>query len=353
MRLADLGWNSFFEKNFEAYRAENYSALRIIRENRDKYIACNETGEFSCEVTGKFRFENNSRSQFPAVGDWVAATIIANEAKARIHAVLPRKSLFSRKAVGELTEEQTVAANIDTVFIIMGLDSNFNLRRIERYLSLAWESGAAPVILLNKSDLCPEAAQRMHDVETVAAGADVYTLSAFNPTNIASLRKYLEPGRTIAFLGSSGVGKSTIINALLGTQRLETKAVSELGSRGRHTTTYRELIFIPEGGMVIDTPGMREIQMWGDEEGLERAFDDIAELSGQCRFKDCSHGKEPGCAVQAALQSGLLTQKRFESYLKLKHEYAYLSGRQTMKASAIEKTRWKSISKYAKTIKKE
>lgn len=353
MQMTDLGWNSFFENHFEEYRNHDYSAMRIIRENREKYIACNDTGEFSCEVTGTFRFENESKGQFPTAGDWVVASIVPNEKKAMIHAILPRKSIFSRKVAGEITEEQPVAANIDTIFIITGLDFNYNLRRIERYLSMAWESGAVPVILLNKSDLCPEFEQRKHEVESIAAGVDVYALSAYNQKDLEKLRKYIQPGKTIAFLGSSGVGKSTIINSLLGTDRLKVNAVSESGSRGRHTTTFRELIFLPDGGMVIDTPGMREIQVWGDEEGLELVFTDIQELANNCRFKDCGHENEPGCAVQEAIDKGSLDEKRFENYLKLKKEFSYLSDRQTMKASAIEKARWKDIRKYAKQLKKD
>lgn len=353
MQRTDLGWNSFFEDHFKAYRDQNYSIMRIIRENREKYVACNEEGEFSCEVTGKFRFENNGKSSFPTVGDWVVGSIVPNEHKAMIHAILPRKSIISRKVAGKTTEEQPVAANIDTIFIITGLDSNYNVRRIERYLSIAWESGTVPVILLNKSDLCPEAEERKQEVESIAAGVDVYTLSAFSQEDLLKLKKYIAPGRTVAFLGSSGVGKSTIINTLLGTERLKVNAVSELGSRGRHTTTFRELIFLPEGGMVIDTPGMREIQVWGDDEGVDQVFNDITELAANCRFKDCSHENEPGCAVQEALNTGALDPKRFSNYLKLKKEYAYLSDRQTMKASAIEKARWKNISKYAKQLKKD
>jgi ribosome biogenesis GTPase / thiamine phosphate phosphatase len=353
MEMKDLGWNPFFENHYEHYRNQDYSVMRIIRENREKYIACNDTGEFSCEVTGKFRFENESKSQFPAVGDWVVASIVPGEKKAMIHAILPRKSIFSRKVAGEITEEQPVAANIDTIFIITGLDLNYNLRRIERYLSMAWDSGAMPVMLLNKADLCSEAEQRRHEVESVAAGVDVYTLSAHNRKELEQLKKYIQPGRTIAFLGSSGVGKSTIINSLLGTDRLKVNEVSDTGSRGRHTTTFRELIFLPGGGMVIDTPGMRELQVWGDEEGVERVFNDIRELADNCRFKDCSHENEPGCAVREAITNGSLEAKRFENYLKLKKEFAYLSDRQTMKASAIEKARWKDIRKFAKSLKKD
>jgi ribosome biogenesis GTPase / thiamine phosphate phosphatase len=353
MQLTDLGWNPFFESHFEQYRDQDFSAMRVLRENRGKYIACNDGGEFTCEVTGKYRFENEGKSQFPTVGDWVVTSIVPHEQKATIHAILPRKSVFSRKVAGEITEEQPIAANIDVIFIITGLDLNYNLRRIERYLSIGWESGATPVVLLNKADVCPETQQRKLEVENIAPGVDVYTLSAYSQSDLEQLRKYIAPGKTIAFLGSSGVGKSTIINELLGANRLKVNEVSGLNSLGRHTTTFRELIMLPHGGMVIDTPGMRELQVWGNEDGLELAFEDIKELSNNCRFKDCRHENEPGCAVQEAIGSGALDRKRFDNYLKLKKEFAYVSSRQSMKPSAIEKSRWKDISKFAKKLKKD
>lgn len=352
MQLSDLGWNSFFDLNFENYKNQGLFAMRIIRENREKYIACDELGEFICEVSGKFRFHAETKSQFPAVGDWVVTSVIENEMKAIIHAVLPRKSVFSRKVPGHITEQQVIAANIDIVFIITGLDLNFNLRRIERFLSITWESNALPVVLLNKADLCPDAELRKIEVESVAIGVDVYTLSASQNIGIDVLKKYIQRGKTIAFLGSSGVGKTTIINSLLGAEHLKVNEVSELGSRGRHTTTYRELFILPNGGMIIDTPGMRELQVWGEEDGLKYVFDDIEKLSLNCRYRNCSHQNEPGCAVQIAISDGILDSKRLESFLKIKREFAYLEDRQTMKPSAIEKANWKKISKLAKRIKK-
>ena len=277
-------------------------------------MAYGEHDEFMCKLSGKFRFEAGSKGKFSTVGDWVTASTRPNERRATIHALLPRKSAFLREVAGQITEEQVVAANIDTVFIVCDLDLEFYLRRIERYLSLAWESGAVPVILLNKADLCPEAKTRKNEVESIASGIDVYTISASQNVGLAILNNYIQIRKTAAFLGSSGVGKSTIINSLIGTERLKVNEVSELGCCGRHATTFRELILLPGGGMVIDTPGMRELQVWGDEEGLKQVFDDIDELATKCHFRDCSHQSEPGCAVQEAIRDGSLDPERLKSF---------------------------------------
>ncbi|MDY6935804.1 MAG: ribosome small subunit-dependent GTPase A [Spirochaetota bacterium] len=352
MQLVDLGWSPFFDSHFEQYRKQGLSAMRIIRENRGKYVAYSEDGEYLCEISGKFRFDTDSKGGFPAVGDWVIVLPYPKEGKAIIEAILPRKSAFIRKVAGRITEQQVVAANIDIVFIVCGLDLNFNLRRIERYLSLSWESGAMPVVLLNKADLYPNAEELKDEVESIALGIDVYTISASHGIGLDNLYNYIKIGTTAAFLGSSGVGKSTIINSLLGYERLKVNNVSREGSRGGHTTTFRELMLLPKGGMVIDTPGMRELQVWGEDEGMKQVFDDIEELAKSCRFRDCSHQSEPGCAVLKAISDDSLDEDRLNSFLKLKREYEYLNDRQTMKANAIEKHRWKKISQYAKDLKK-
>jgi ribosome biogenesis GTPase len=279
------------------------------------------------------------RSDLPAVGDWVATRVWPEEGKATIHAVLPRKSVFSRKVAHSRTEQQVVAANVDTVFLVSGLDRDFNVRRIERYLTLAWESGATPVIVLNKTDLCSDVAHFVADVESVAVGVPIHPVSAKENQGLDSLRRYLAPGETVALLGSSGVGKSTLLNTLLGTERQRTAPVRERDQRGRHATAHRELVFLPGGGMLIDNPGMRELQMWTDDEALAETFDDITLLAARCRFRDCRHDSEPGCAVREAIENGTLDEARLRSYWRLQREIRHLETRRDQKARLVERAK--------------
>ncbi len=279
------------------------------------------------------------------MGDWVVISLRESEKSATIHSILPRKSKFSRQSAGGITKEQIVAANVDTVFLVSGLDGDFNPRRIERYLILAWESGANPVILLNKADLCKNLKDCLNQVENIALGVPIVTISAANSQGLEALQPFLQPGKTVALLGSSGVGKSTITNQLKGEAIQAVKAVRQGDDRGRHTTTHRELILLPNGSLIIDTPGMREIQIWASEGSLNSTFEDIETLAEECRFRNCQHAQEPGCAVQQALQEGKLDYSRFHSYQKLNKELDYLSQKQEQKVYLDTKKRWKTITK--------
>jgi ribosome biogenesis GTPase len=348
-----LGWDNNWAKQFEPFAQEGLHPARVICEHRDAYDVWAEAGEMRAKVSGRFRHDHATRADWPAVGDWVAVAPRPAEQAATIHAVLPRRSRFSRKAAGEETAEQVVAVNVDVAFLVSGLDGNFNVRRIERYLTLAWDSGARPVIVLNKADVCPDAAARVAEVEHVAFGTPIIVTSAATAHGLEQLRAKLGPGLTGVFMGSSGVGKSSLVNALLGQTRLPVQAVREDDGRGRHTTTSRQLILLSDGGMVIDTPGMRELQLWVDEDGVDRAFADVSALADQCRFDDCTHQTEYGCAVLAAVESGALKPDRLNSYRKLQREARYVALRQTQSARIIEKTRWKQIAKEIRRIKED
>jgi ribosome biogenesis GTPase len=355
MRLGELGWDDVFERHFEPWRERpDVQPGRVAIEFNHLYRLYVEEGELEAAIGGRVKHHALSRSELPAVGDWVVVRTGTSERRGSIRAVLPRRSRFSRRAAGNVTDEQVVAANVDTVFLVMSLDNNdFSIRRLERYLLLARESGASPVILLTKPDLCEDAAARVAEVAATGGDLPVHLLNPKKNEGIERVAGYLGVGRTGALLGSSGVGKSTIINRLIGEDVQKTREVRESDSKGRHTTTRRELLRLPNGSIIIDTPGMRELQLWDVGEAVRETFDEIVDLAPRCFFSNCRHRDEPRCAVKAAVAEGRLAASRLESYLKLQDELASLARRQDVREQLEERRRSKVLSRAIRARQKQ
>ena len=341
MYLHALGWNEHFQKAWQS-AGFRFPPARIIEAQRGAWRIASEAGELAAEITGRLRYAADHESEFPVVGDWVNAEVFLTEKKALIHHVLPRRTTLSRKAAHEV-KEQVLVANVDTVLIVSSLNAEFNVRRLERYLSMIWESGATPVVVLSKADLCADPWVIAARAQTLAPGVHVHVISGMTGEGLTALMPYFGPGGTSVLVGSSGVGKSTMINALLQSDIQTTQQIISDG-RGQHTTTSRRLFVMPSGGVLIDTPGIRELQLW-DSGGLENAFEDISRLATQCRFTDCRHETEPGCAVREAVTNGEIDEKRLANFDKLKREMDYLEKRHDPAALAEQRKRWKRIAK--------
>ena len=340
--LRAIGASEDVREQFRPYATRGLILGRVSGVSRDQYRLYTEFGEVAGEAIGALLYRAPDAAALPAVGDWVAAQSVADDT-AMIHAVLPRRTKFSRRAAGTRESEQVVATNIDRILVVCGLDQDFNVRRIERYLTLARESGADAAVVLNKSDLCAEVEVRVEEARRVSRGARVVAISALSAFGVADLADCLGGNRTVALLGSSGAGKSTLVNRLLGEQRQAVQEVRESDSRGRHTTTHRELIPLPGGGALIDTPGMRELQLWAGQDSLDSAFPELAAFASQCRFRDCSHAVEDGCAVQAAILAGEVDAARWRSYQKLRAEIAWHERQADPQKALALKQKWKSI----------
>ena len=324
LSLARLGWNAEWEAAFAPHRERNFKAGRVAVQDKHHYVLFAEEGELIAQIAGKLFHALKSDATLPKVGDWVAFKQPPGEAKAVIHAVLPRRTKLGRKIPGRETEEQILVTNIDLAFVVLALDETFNPRLLERFLLMVIEGGAQPVVVLNKADLCEDLDAHVAEAQRCAGEAPVVAVSAKTRKALKLLLEHITPASTVTFIGNSGVGKSTLINRLYGEAIQPTAEVRERDSKGRHTTTWRELIVLPNGGLVIDTPGMREFQLWMAGEGIHEAFPDIELLALKCKFRECRHGTEQECAVQVALAAGALEKKRYDNFLKLRSEVEFL-----------------------------
>lgn len=353
MNAEVLGWNERFDQHYLQFANEGMTAARVSRQDRDSYVIYAGGRALRAAVTGAFRQRAQRRGDFPVVGDWIAVRPLQTEPRATIHAVLPRMTAISRKAAGRGVDEQPIAANVDLVLICCGADRDFNLRRVERYLALAYASGASPAILLTKIDLADDAQRKREALEEIALGAPVINIGAPEGVGVEEARRMIAVGRTAVLLGSSGVGKSTLINALLVRDEMRIGHVRAHDGRGRHTTTHRQMLRVPGGGLIIDTPGMRELQLSADSADVAAAFDEIGALAAKCRFRDCTHRQEPGCAVLDAVQRGELDVSRLEGYHKQNAELKYLERRGDPAAEAAQRAKWKAIHKAARKWMRE
>jgi ribosome biogenesis GTPase / thiamine phosphate phosphatase len=342
MTLQELGWDEARAREFEPWAGKPaHRPARVLIGFNYLYRVGIEGGEFDAVLAGRLKHHAERQGELPAVGDWVAVRKRPEEDRGAIVAVLSRRSRFSRRMAGNVTDEQVVAANVDVIFIVMALDDDFSVRRLERYLLMARESGATPVVLLTKPDLSADLPADVADVVAAAGDVPVHVLSPKLNQGLEQVTPYVAGGRTAALLGSSGVGKSTIINRLVGADVQKTREVRESDSKGRHTTTHRELVVLPEGGLMIDTPGMRELQLWDASESVRGTFEDVEALAGECRFTDCRHRGEPRCAVKTAVDEGRIPPDRLASYLQLQDELAYLARQQDERAQIEEKRKGK------------
>jgi ribosome biogenesis GTPase len=347
--LASLGWDAGWAAAFRAAaeilgnRSENSAVPgRVVAEHRERYSVSTGVGEVSAVLAGRLRHDIAEREDLPAVGDWVGVSREAGDGTAIVRFLVPRRSAFVRKSAGTVTEAQVVAANVDVALIATALPGDLSSRRLERYLTLAWESGAMPVVVLTKSDLSDDVRAALDQAGLAAPGVDVIAVSAVSGAGVDALRTRLEPGRTAVLLGSSGVGKSTLVNRLLGTAQQRTASVASTG-KGRHTTTHRELVRLANGALLIDTPGMRELQLWSADDGLGSTFADVEAFAANCRFRDCVHDQEPGCAVRDAIASGELASERLEHWHHLRRELAFLERKQDERVNAEYSARIRSL----------
>ena len=351
--LRTLGWTDALERAFARHAAAGLSAGRVSLEHNHVYRVLTADGERLAEAAGRIKYEASGRHELPAVGDWVGVRVNSQGSRSVIRTILPRHSVFSRRAAGRETTEQVVAANIDTVFIVFGLDKPVNSNAIDRYLVVARRSGAAPVIVLNKADLADDVGASVAQATAAAGDVPVQAISTRTPKGIAPLTAFLSAGRTVALIGPSGVGKSSIVNGLVDRELLPTGEVRDWDARGRHTTVHRQLVVREAGGLIIDTPGLREVQLWDAGEAFASTFDDIAALGDGCRFRDCRHDREPGCAVKAAVEAGTLDAGRYESYLKLQREHAAFERNRDERAGIEAKRQAKLGSKAYKALQKQ